>query len=121
MHDRIALDGIIMKCSGIPRIDRTNPDCAVARIAIDRLAERRDAADAAKREAEFEQLREELRLGEEQHRLERENERKVDAYTLPLVPIEPLGPKTAANAATASSVADAGAPRRSPLVGQTQH
>jgi len=120
MHDRVALDGIIMKCSGIPRIDRTNPDCAVARIAIDRLAEQRDAAEAAKREADFEQLREELRLTEEQHRLEREAERKVDAFTLPLVPIEPPD-RQAAKSTSASTVAAPGAPRSSPLVGQTRH
>ncbi len=91
MKDRVALDGVVMKCGNDLRVARTEPDCAAARVAIDRLAEKRDAAQAAKREAEFEQRREELRLAEEQHRLELEAQQKVDAYTLPLVPIEPKG------------------------------
>ncbi len=89
LQDRVTLDGVVMKCSGDLKLASTDPNCATARIAIDRLAEERDAAEAAKREAEFERRRQALRLAQEQARLEQEAAAKVDAYALPIVPVDP--------------------------------
>lgn len=105
MSDRVLLDGVVMKCGDDLGVALTRPNCAAARIAIDRLAEKRDEAEAAKRAAEFEQRREELRLAEEQHRLEVEAREKVDAYTLPLVPIGPIGAQRAAQSSSSSNAA----------------
>lgn len=89
MRDRVTLDGVAMKCSGDLKLASTDPACAAARIAIDRLAEERDAAESAQREAEFERRRQALRLAQEQARLEQEAAAKVDAYALPIVPVDP--------------------------------
>ena len=105
MSDRVMLDGLVMKCGDDLRRVRTRPDCAAARIAIDRLAEQTDAAEAARREAQFERRREELRLAEEQHRLEVEAREKVDAYTLPLVPIGPNDTQRTAQSGVADTAA----------------
>src|SRR5208337_3096122 len=59
MEDRVTLDGI-MKCNANERMARTAVECDNARIAIERLATRNEADDAAKRQAEFERKREEL-------------------------------------------------------------
>lgn len=89
LHDRVTLDGVVMKCNGDLKLASKDPECATARIAIDRLAEEHDAAVAAQREAEFERRRAALRLAQEQARLQQEAAQKVDAYSLPIVPINP--------------------------------
>jgi len=92
MEDRVALDGVLMKCNSEPGKARTDPDCLNARIAIERLASRVDPAEEAKRAAEFERSREKLRLSEDKKREEQESKAKVDAYHLPLIPVEPAAP-----------------------------
>jgi hypothetical protein len=62
-----------------------------ARIAIGRLASQNEPAKEAKRMEEFEHTRERLRLAQEKQRHEQEKA-KVDAYHLPLVPVEPTPP-----------------------------
>ena len=94
MEDRVALDGVLMKCNGEPAAKaRTDSDCLNARIAIDRLAARVDPEEEAKRAADFERSREKLRLSEDKKREEQESKAKVDAYHLPLIPEQAPPPK----------------------------
>jgi hypothetical protein len=93
MEDRVSLDGVLMKCNQNESKARTNVDCVNARIAVERLASKSDAAQVAKRAAEFERSREQLRLSQERQRQEEEAKNpKVDAYHLPLVPVDPPPP-----------------------------
>jgi len=95
MEDRVALDCALMKCNGNPQKARSDSDCLNARIAIERLAARVDPAVEAKRAENFERSREQLRLSEERKRQrEQESKVKVDAYTLPVIPVEPPPPAT---------------------------
>ncbi|MGP8229647.1 MAG: EexN family lipoprotein [Steroidobacteraceae bacterium] len=102
MEDRVTLDGVLLKCNENPAKSRTNTDCVNARIAIERLAEKDvDPAVEAKRKAEFERSREQLRLAQEKARQEQEAKTKVDAYNLPVVPVDPT-PKGDAPASAAT-------------------
>jgi hypothetical protein len=92
MEDRVTLDGVLLKCNQNQSNWRTESDCLNARIAIERLASQNEPAIEAKRAVEFEHSRERLRLAQEKQRQEREAKTKVDVYTLPLVPVEPLTP-----------------------------
>ena len=88
MEDRVTLDGVIMKCDQNPARGRDS-DCLNARIAIERLAKDVDPAEEEKRKAAFEASREKLRLAQDKVRQEQEAKTKVDAYNLPLVPVDP--------------------------------
>jgi hypothetical protein len=90
MEDRVALDGVLMKCNRDPARARQDSDCLNARIAIERLAARIDPAVEAKRVEEFEKSREQLRVVEDKKRQEMESKTKVDAYHLPVIPVEPV-------------------------------
>ena len=93
MEDRVMLDGVLMKCNQSASKARTDENCLNARIAIERLANQSEPAEEAKRAAEFERSREQLRLLQEKQRQEQEAKNpKVDAYHLPLVPVEPAPP-----------------------------
>jgi hypothetical protein len=93
MEDRVMLDGVLMKCNQNASKARTDENCLNARIAIERLANQSEPAEEAKRTAEFERSREQLRLLQEKQRQEEEAKNpKVDAYHLPLVPVEPATP-----------------------------
>jgi hypothetical protein len=93
MEDRVTLDGVLMKCNENQSKAHTDSDCLNARIAIERLASQREPAEEAKRTEEFEHSREHLRLAQERQRQEREAKSvKVDAYNMPLVPVEPTPP-----------------------------
>jgi uncharacterized protein YaiL (DUF2058 family) len=93
MEDRVSLDGVLMKCNQNESKARTDADCVNARIAVERLASQSDAAEEAKHAAEFERRREQLRLSQDRQRQEEEAKNpKVDAYHLPLVPVEPPPP-----------------------------
>jgi hypothetical protein len=92
MEDRVALDGVLLKCNGDPVKARNDADCQNARIAVERLASRVDPAEEAKRTEDFERSREQLRVTEDRKRQEQESKVKVDAYHLPLVPVEPVPP-----------------------------
>ena len=90
MEDRVTLDGVLLKCNENPTKARTNTDCVNARIAIERLAAKDvDPTIEEKRKAEFERSREQLRLAQEKMRQEQEAKTKVDAYSLPVVPVDP--------------------------------
>ena len=94
MEDRVTLDGVLMKCNQNPSKARTDSDCVNARIAIGRLASQNEPAEEAKREEEFERTREQLRMAQEKQRQAQEAKTpKVDAYHLPLVPVEPPPPR----------------------------
>ena len=88
MEDRVTLDGVMMKCDQNPARARDS-DCLNARIAIERLAKDVDPAEDEKRRAAFEASRDKLRLAQEKLRQEQEAKTKVDAYNLPLVPVDP--------------------------------
>jgi uncharacterized protein YaiL (DUF2058 family) len=91
MEDRVTLDGVLLKCNQDPVKSRNNSDCVNARIAIERLAKKdEDPTVEQKRKAEFERSREQLRLAQEKTRQEQEAKTKVDAYNMPVVPVEPL-------------------------------
>jgi hypothetical protein len=95
MEDRVTLDGVLMKCNRDPSKARTDTECVNARIAIGRLANQNEPAEAAKRAQNFERSREQLRVAQEKQRREQEAKiQKVDAYHLPLVPVEPTAPPT---------------------------
>jgi hypothetical protein len=98
MEDRVTLDGVLMKCNQNPAKARTDSDCLNARIAIDRLASQSDPAEEAKRTEEFERSREKLRQAQDRQRQEQEAQTKVDAYHLPLVPVEPAPPASTSDA-----------------------
>ncbi|HWX78739.1 MAG TPA: EexN family lipoprotein [Steroidobacteraceae bacterium] len=93
MEDRVALDGVLMKCNQNPVKARTDSDCQNARIAIDRLASKDAPAEEAKRAAEFERSREQLRSTQERQRQEQAAKTpKVDVYHMPVVPVEQAPP-----------------------------
>jgi hypothetical protein len=93
MEDRVLLDGVLMKCNRDPGNARSNSDCVNARIAIERLAAQVDPAEEAKRAENFEKTREQLRMLQDKQRQEQEAKNpKVDAYHLPVIPVEPAAP-----------------------------
>ncbi len=92
MEDRVLLDGVLMKCNRDPGKARSNSECLNARIAIERLAARIDPAEEAKRVEDFEKSREQLRLAEAKKRQELESKGKLDAYHLPVIPVEATPP-----------------------------
>jgi hypothetical protein len=93
MEDRVMLDGVLMKCNQTPSRARSDSDCINARIAIERLASRNEPAEEAKRAEDFERSRDQLRQTQEKQRLAEEAKKpKMDAYHLPLVPVEPPPP-----------------------------
>ena len=93
MEDRVTLDGVLMKCNQNPSQARADADCLNARIAIERLANQSESAEQAKRTAEFERSRDQLRSAQDKLRQEEEAKTKVDAYHLPLVPVDPPPPE----------------------------
>jgi hypothetical protein len=103
MEDRVTLDGVLMKCNQNPAKARTDADCLNARIAIERLASQSDPAEEAKRAEEFERSREKLRQAQDKQRQEQEAQGKVDAYHLPLVPVEPATPASTSDASSATA------------------
>jgi len=116
MEDRVVLDGLLMKCNDNPEMARTSVDCANARTAVERLAEEHEATDVAKREAEFEHSREQLRQLQDKQRAAQESATKVDAYHLPVLPVD-----SSATPATPVSPAPPGNREQAPAVlGQTQ-
>jgi hypothetical protein len=101
MEDRVTLDGVLLKCNQDPAKLRNTSDCVNARIAVERLAQKNvDPAVEEKRKAEFERSREQLRLAQDKVRQEQEAKTKVDAYSLPVVPVEPPKGDAPASAAT---------------------
>jgi len=103
MDDRVTLDGVLMKCNEHPSKARDESDCLNARIAIERLAKDVDPADEAKRAAEFERRREQLRLAQEKTRQEQQEKSRVDPYDLPLVPVDSVPPPAASPAVSAAA------------------
>lgn len=115
--DRVTLDGVLMKCNQNTFKARTDVECQNARVAIDRLAGQNEAAVEAKRAEDFEHTREQLRLAQEKQRQEQAAKSKpVDAYHLPLVPVEPPAPAPATPGTTATPPGAASAP---PVVSQS--
>lgn len=96
MEDRVLLDGVLMRCNQNQSKARTDSDCLNARVAIERLASQSDPAKEAKRTEDFERSRDQLRMNQDKQRKEQEAKTKIDAYHLPLVPVEsaPQAPAT---------------------------
>jgi hypothetical protein len=89
MGDRVALDGILMKCNDPSSRDKAGVDCEVARVAVERLARQKEAADEAARQRAFERNREQLRQSDEQRAARQAEKTIVDPYTMPVVPVDP--------------------------------
>ena len=102
MEDRVTLDGVLLKCNEHPDKVQNVSDCLNARVAVERLAKDVDPAEEARRNAEFERSREKLRLAQEKVRHDQEAKTKVDAYNLPLVPVESATPSGGASGTVAS-------------------
>lgn len=120
MEDRVTLDGIMMKCNQNPAKLRDTSDCENARVAVERLAsENVDPAVEKKRQEEFERAREQLRLAEDKQRQEQESKAKVDAYSLPVIPVTPAAPSGAVPAADPKTTG-MGLPSGSPPPGNAQ-
>jgi hypothetical protein len=118
MEDRVTLDGILLKCAQEPTKVRNPSDCENARIANERLATQRvDPEVEKRRQADFEKAREQLRLTQDKLRQEQEAKTKVDAYTLPVVPVDPTAAAKGA-APAAPAPADPSGP---PLAGNATH
>src|SRR4029077_11740969 len=92
MEDRVALDGVLLKCNRDPEKTRRDSNCLNARIGIELLAQRVDPAAEAKKVEDFERSREQLRASEEKKKQDQESKTKVDAYHLPVIPVEPTPP-----------------------------
>jgi hypothetical protein len=121
MEDRVTLDGIMMKCNQNPAKLRDTSDCENARIAVERLAsENVDPAVEKKRQEEFERARERLRLAEEKQRQDQEAKTKVDAYSLPVVPVAPVAAPGGAAAAAGAQTSGTAPPSGSPPPGNAQ-
>ncbi len=122
MEDRVTLDGIMMKCNQNPEKLRDTSDCENARVAIERLASQNvDPTAEKKRQQEFERAREQLRLATEKQRQEQEAKSKVDAYSLPVVPVTPAAtPNGAAAAGSALDTSGAAAQGSSPPLGNAR-
>jgi hypothetical protein len=101
MQDRVALDGILMKCTQASDKNRPGPDCEIARVAVERLGAAKEAAETAQRQQDFERNREKLRSTDDQRKAAQAEQKKVDVYTMPVVPVEP--PATAPAPAPAST------------------
>ncbi len=117
MEDRVTLDGVLMKCNQNQAKAHTDADCLNARIAIERLASQSEPNEEAKRAEEFERNREKLRTAQDKLRQAQEAQTKVDAYHLPLVPVEPAA--TPAPAPAPASAPPAGDPNL-PIVSQVK-
>lgn len=90
MEDRVTLDGIMLKCNQNPTRFRDTQDCENARVAIERLASQNvDPSIEKRREEEFQRARAQLRLAQERLRQAQEAKNKVDAYSMPVVPVNP--------------------------------
>jgi hypothetical protein len=89
MQDRVALDGIMLKCNDQTRRDKPGSDCEIARVAAERLAAEKEAAEVAKRQQDFERNRDKLRQSDEQRKASQAQQKKVDPYTMPVMPAEP--------------------------------
>ncbi len=92
MDDRVMLDGVLLKCNQNQSKARTDSDCLNARIAIERLASQSEPSKEAKRTEDFERSRDQLRMNQDKQRQELEAKTKIDAYHLPLVPVDPAPP-----------------------------
>jgi hypothetical protein len=97
MQDRVALDGIMMKCNDQGHRDRAGADCEIARVASERLAAEKESTEIARRQRDFELNRDKLRQSDEQRKAAQAAQKKFDPYTLPVVPVEPV-PRAASKA-----------------------
>jgi hypothetical protein len=121
MQDRVTLDGIMLKCNQNPAKLRGTSDCENARIAVERLAsENVDPAVEKRRQAEFERAREQLRLAQDKQRQEQEAKAKVDAYSLPVVPVTPAAAPSGAAPAAGPQATGTAPPSGSPPPGNAQ-
>lgn len=115
LEDRVVLDGLLMKCNNNPEMARISVDCANARTAVERLAAEHEATDVAKRDADFEHSREQLRQIQDKQRAAQEAATKVDAYHLPVLPVD-----SSATPATPTTPAPTNREQATAVLGQTQ-
>jgi hypothetical protein len=89
MADSVDLENVLMRCNQKPKQMQADAECRNARIAIGRLDAIRGVAEATKRQADFERMREQRRAEQERLKLQKEAASKVDPYTMPLAPEAP--------------------------------
>ena len=107
MEDRVALDGMLLKCNQNPAKARSDTECLNARIASERLAQQKevDPSIEQKRQEEFERSRERLRLAQDKQREAEEAKSKVDPYSLPVLPPDSTAPPAPPKGDAAQSAA----------------
>lgn len=109
--DPAVLNGVLLRCAERPRKSASDPECVNARMAAEQLAARAATENAAEREREFERLRAERRLRDEQLRRAAERSQpKFDPYRSP-VTVDDSGGGAAAAPASAASPAPASSAR----------
>jgi hypothetical protein len=89
MADSVDLENVLMRCNQKPRHLQADAECRNARAAVERLAAIREVAEAAKRQIDFERMRDQRRAEQERLKLQKEAADRVDPYTMPLVPESP--------------------------------
>ncbi len=89
LEDRVMLDGVLMKCDAHPSQSRDDVECQNAHTAIAQLVKDPDPVVEARRTAAFERAREQRRQALDKLREQQEAQAKVDAYSLPGVPVQP--------------------------------
>lgn len=117
MEDRVTLDGLLIKCNDDKYAKTRNEiECENARVAAERLASAKevDPAIERQRQQEFERRREQLRLAEDKKREAEEAKTKVDAYSLPVIPVDPPASQPPPGATSAPSSAPNSAPNSAP-------
>ena len=92
MEDRVMRDGILLKCNDPELRPKMGVQCEIARVAVERLGRQDESAEAAKRQEEFERNRDRLRMTDEQRAAIEAQQKQVDPYTLPVVPVTPAPP-----------------------------
>ncbi len=107
LEDRVALDGVLMKCERHPSEAHDDVECQNARIAIAQMVKDPDPAVEARRTAAFEKAREQRRQALDKIRAEQEAKARVDAYELPVVPVDGRAASAAAPAVDGASAAAA--------------
>ncbi len=95
LEDPVELQSVIDRCAAMPAKAATDPECANARIAIDRKGSQKDSAQAATAQQEFERRRAQLREQEDRKRAAQEPAKAgFDPYTSPVtVDPAPTPPK----------------------------
>ncbi len=110
MRDPTVLQGVLLRCYQLQNAALRDAECRNAREAVERLAaEEGEQDEAAAVQEEFEKARDARRARDENERRRQEaaqEKKKVDPYTMPLVPAQPTDPVPAASVKSAAPSPD---------------